>query len=191
MSRAMLALRFTVVAILLSAVAVACAAPADAPAVAEGQSNLDTSGCSGGIDSAHASGPVDVVASRPPKESCWNIPSSGLTLSYSWLQANEAKPQKNDIGFWTSLNGAGTYAKASAYRCNEVMGGGLGHDTSADRSYRCTATRTFDFASTPALLREAYGADGMRAAWQVQVAVSLDDEGAWDSLGGANYRFAF
>jgi hypothetical protein len=180
-------LAFVAVALALPA----CAASADRDRVTgETASDLDTSGCSG-LDRTLASGPVTVHAGRPPSASCWNISESGLRVEYAWLQTNAATPRNDDIGFWTELNGAGTYAKATSYACEEVSGGGLGADTSGDRTYRCTATRTLTFGEQPSLLRAAYGADGTRLAWDVRVGVSLDDHGTWDSLGGANYRFSF
>jgi hypothetical protein len=167
----------------------ACESPVDETTAAASGAALDTSGCSG-LDFTVSRGPVEVHASRPPTQSCWNLASGGLTLSYVWLQIDDPTPQRTDVGFWMSLNGAATYAKAPPPRCSEVSGGGLGHDTSGTRTYRCVATRSFLFGDTPELLQGAYRPDGARADWDVRVAVSLDDHGTWDSLGGANYRFA-
>jgi hypothetical protein len=178
--------------LLLPVLALGCAT-ADDPASAA-TSNLDTSGCTNGPDPTSAEGPVEVRAAIPPWKSCWNVPTGGVTLGYAWLQRNEPAPQKDNVGFWTSLNGVGVYAKAASYGCRVVPGGGLGHDTSGERLYRCTAQKTFSFGAFPGLLERAYGPDGIRPGWDVEVAVSLDDAGtpeSWDSKGGANYRFRF
>jgi hypothetical protein len=118
------------------------------------------------------------------------VPTSGITLLYAWMQVNDSTPQPRDIGFWTSLNGASAYAKATSYACTEAPTSSLDHPTAGDRAYRCTATMGFDFERYPQLLTAAYGQDGHRTGWDVQVAVSLDEHGTWDSLGGRNYRFS-
>jgi hypothetical protein len=152
--------------------------------------NLDTSGCTTGQEPKISQGAVGVRGSVPPWRSCWNIPTGGFTASFTWFQQNDPSPQRTNIGFWTSLNGAGVYAKAAAVSCEAVTGITLGHDTSGDRTYRCSAAKTFSFSEFPSLLERAYTAEGPRSRWDVQVAVSLDDDGNWDSLDGANYRFA-
>lgn len=168
---------------------VGCAAPEDAAAISD-EANLDTSGCSG-VESAASSGPVQVSASRPPRASCWNVDTSGLVVTYGWTQTNDAHPSKSNLGFWVGLNGQGTFVKADDYACTALAGGGYGHDTSGTTTYGCTARKHVDFAHAPALRSAAYGADGKRVAWNVEVAVALDDDGHWDSRDGQNYRFAF
>ena len=157
----------------------------------EATGNLDTSGCTTGDAPVKRAGPVEVSARVPPWRSCWNLPTGGLVLSYVWLQTNDPVPQKSNIGFWGAINGADVYAKADAYACRGLPSSGLGHDTSGDRTYRCTAEKALLFSTSPRLLDGAYRADGTRPQWDVQVAVSLDDDGNWDSLGGANYRLSF
>jgi hypothetical protein len=168
-----------------------CAAPQDDNAVGSADSNVDTSGCSGGTELAASDGPFALVASRPPRKNCWNVPSAGLSVTYAWTQQNDATPRKDNVGFWTSINGAGVYAKADAYRCEEVSSFGYGHPTDNQRTYRCTAEKTFDFERFPELLAQAYQPSGERKGWAVEAAASLDDNGTWDSRGGANYRFSF
>ena len=150
-------------------------------------SNLDTSGCSG-LDLGEKKGPVSVQASRPPTSRCWNFAESGLTLGYAWAQTNDATPRHAGLGFWTSLNGAGTFVRAAAASCTEAGGVTLSPDTSGTRSFVCTASANVTFGGAPELGRAAYDANGSRRAWDVQVAIALED-GTWDSLGGANYRF--
>jgi hypothetical protein len=171
----------------LAVLGAACASPEEV--ARESTSNLDTSGCSG-VDATASQGSVTVRASRPPTNRCWNIPTSGITLVYSWAQPNDSTPEEHDVGFWTSLNGKDAYAKATAYACDAVPAGGLGHSTTGDSTYRCSAAMRFDFERYPKLLEGAYDASGVRLPWQVQVAVSLDEQGTWDSLGGANYRLS-
>ncbi len=153
-------------------------------------SNLDTSGCSG-VDSSSTQGAVTVSAARPPTNRCWNIDDGGLRVSYSWTQKNDSNSQKPNVGFWVGLNGAGEFQKADSTSCRAQAQSGMGHDTSGDQYFSCTAYRSFAFERTPAMKGKAYGGDGHRVGWAVEVAVALDDKGNWDSLGGANYRFTF
>ena len=176
--------------LLFSASLIGCTA-ASADATSSDESNVDTSGCSGGIDQTATDGPFTVRASRPPRRHCWNVLSGGVTVTYAWTQQNDATPRKDNVGFWTSINGAGLYAKAEAYKCEEQTAGGYGHRTDNERTYLCTASRTFDFQRFPDLLREAYQPSGERRGWAVEAAASLDDAGNWDSRNGANYRFSF
>jgi hypothetical protein len=170
--------------------ALGCASSAADDHASSDESNLDTSGCSG-VESAQTQGAINVSASRPPTASCWNVPESGLTVRYSWTQKNNSTPEKNSVGFYVALNGGDDFQKADFTECKSQPSGGLGHDTSGDAYYTCTASKRFDFAHEPELKDAAYGADGHRLAWAVQVAVALDDAGNWDSLNGANYRFSF
>jgi hypothetical protein len=169
---------------------VGCAAAED-DGVSSNEANADTSGCSGGSELSASDGPFTVRASRPPRKSCWNLPAGGLAISYAWTQENDATPRKDNVGFWASINGAGLYAKADAYRCEELAASGYGHRTDGSRTYRCTASKTFDFQRHAELMKEAYQPSGERRGWAVEVAASLDDAGAWDSRGGANYRLSF
>jgi hypothetical protein len=166
-----------------------CVACGSSPEQASAAEANDTSGCSG-LDLTVTRGPVQVTASRPPTSHCWNIEESGYSVTYRWTQTNDDKPQKKNVGFWSSLNGAGTYAKADAYACTTLSGGGLGHDTSGNQYYSCTAQKRLDFHHVPEMKAAGYRSDGGRLPWEVEVAVSLDDNGNWDSLGGANYRFS-
>mgnify|MGYP000846816073 CR=1 FL=1 len=169
--------------------AMGCAAPHDDNASSD-ESNLDTSGCSG-LDLAQTQGAITVSAARPPMASCWNIDDSGLSLRYAWSQKNDAAPQKKSVGFYVALNGGDDFQKADVTECHEEPSGGLGHDTSGDQYFTCTASKRFTFRDQPELKSAAYDGSGHRLAWNVQVAVALDDEGNWDSLDGANYRFSF
>lgn len=180
-------------AVLLPAVvafgAFGCAASNDDNTSSD-ESNLDTSGCTG-IESAQTQGAIRVSAKQPPNGSCWNIESSGLTVSYSWTQKNSAQPEKN-IGFYVALNGGDDFQKAGSETCQAHSGGiSMGADTSGDTYYDCSATKTFNFGAFPELKSAAYDAGGHRTTWNVQVAISLDDAGNWDSQNGANYRFTF
>jgi hypothetical protein len=175
------------VALVLPVLVFGCAANDDETS-ASTKSNLDTSGCSG-VDSSESKGPVKVSATKPPKASCWNVDDSGLTVVYSWTQTNDPTPEKTSVGFYVALNGGDDFQKADATECHDASEGGLGHDTSGDRNFTCTATKRFAFRNEPKLKAAAYGADDHRVPWEVQVAVALDD-GQWDSLGGANYRFS-
>lgn len=166
---------------------VACAAPAEDGPTSADESNLDTSGCSGN-DRVEQRGPVQVNASRPPTTRCWNIDTAGYTLTYSWSQTDNAEPQWKSVGFWTSVNGEGTFVPADAHECKRATTFGLGHDTSGTQRYTCTARRTVKFNTDP-LKAASYGSDGRRLPWEIQVAVTRDD-GSWDSLDGANYRFS-
>lgn len=170
----------------LPLVVVACASPDDAQ---RDDADLDTSGCSG-LNASATHGPVSVVAERPPTASCWNVDASGLSASYAWLQSNDATPRRPELGFWIELNGAGLFAKADGASCERLASGGLGHDTSGQVTYRCTATKRLTFRGAPALRAAAYGEDGRRLAWDVRVGVALDEAGHWDSLDGQNYRFS-
>lgn len=172
---------------LLPLFALACSSPSESTGTEDG--HLDTSGCSG-EDTSEVRGPVTVDATRPPESSCWNIAESGLTVSYMWTQANDAKPEKKDVGFYVALGGASTYEKADTYACEQQSSGGYGGNTSGESVYACTATKVLTFGNEPALLEAAYDSSGARTTWSVQVAVSLDDSGDWDSLNGANYRFS-
>lgn len=172
--------------------AVGCAAGND-DAVSSGESNLDTSGCSG-IDGSQTRGAVTVAASRPPTASCWNVDEAGLTVSYAWTQKNDAQPNKSP-SFYVALNGGDDFQKAGDVRCEPASGGSgaisMGPDTSGDTYYTCRASKSFAFGKFPELKSAAYDASGHRTTWDVQVAVALDDAGNWDSLDGANYRFSF
>jgi hypothetical protein len=152
-------------------------------------SNVDTSGCSVN-ERAVSDGAVRVAANPVPRSACWNAGSAGLTVTYAWLQTNDGTPRRDNIGFWTAINGSGVYAKADAYRCERVASFGLGHATDGEETFRCTATRMFRFDQFADLGKEAY-ANGRRREWAAEAAVSLDDAGHWDSKDGANYRFAF
>ncbi|OFZ21238.1 MAG: hypothetical protein A2X94_07195 [Bdellovibrionales bacterium GWB1_55_8] len=152
---------------------------------------VDTSGCSplwAGTQSDH---PVQVTAEKAPKRECWNIASSGLRVSYRWVQINSREPENKNIGFWISLNGKAQYAKARYYECRSLSGTGYGHDTSGNAQYLCAATQVFRFQDYPQLMQYAYGSDGLPNFWDVSVAVSLDDHGNWESRNGYNYRFRF
>ena len=174
----------------LSAVTAACAGNAD-DGSSNDESNLDTSGCTGNhLDQTR--GPVSVSAERPPTKSCWNIETGGFRVSYRWAQSNDPTPRKPDLGFWVSLNGAGTFVKASATSCGPQSGGiSLGADTSGQQTYECTATAWVSYKENPAMVDAAYGEgrNGSRKAWDFAVAVALDSENHWDSLDGANYHF--
>lgn len=177
------------VSVPLLAFGAGCAAGNDDP-VSSDESNLDTSGCSG-IDGSQTQGAVTVAAARPPTASCWNVDESGLTVSYTWTQKNDAQPNKSP-SFYVALNGGDDFQKAGDVRCSAASGGiVLGPDTSGDTYYTCRASKSFAFGSFPELKSAAYDASGHRTAWNVQVAVALDDAGNWDSKDGANYRFAF
>jgi hypothetical protein len=174
--------------LLLPAFAVACTASSE-NASGTSESNLDTSGCSGS-DYSQTAGAVSVTASRPPTASCWNVGESGLRVAYSWTQKNDSNAISTR-GFYVSLNDKGKFEKADSASCEPQSEGGFGHDTSGDLYYTCTAYASFDFDHNPDMKSVAYGSDGHRADWKVQVAVALDDNGNWDSLNGANYRFDF
>jgi hypothetical protein len=164
-----------------------CAAPNEDPAL--DVANVDTSGCSVN-ERASSEGPVRLAANPVPRNACWNAGSAGLTVTYAWLQTNDATPRKDNVGFWTAINGSGVYAKADAYRCERVAAFGLGHATDGEQTFRCTASRMFRFEQFPELAKEAY-ANGQRREWAAEAAVSLDDAANWDSKNGANYRFVF
>jgi hypothetical protein len=106
------------------------------------------------------------------------------------MQTNDATPHHAGLGFWTSLNGGTAFVRAAAASCADAPLVTLSPDTSGQRSLLCTASANVTFASAPALLGAAFEPNGARRDWDVQVAVALED-GTWDSLGGANYRFAF
>jgi hypothetical protein len=153
-------------------------------------SRYDTSGCS--VETRRLQkGPVAVSAAPVPRRNCWNIPGSGVLVEYKWRQVNAAEPQKTNIGFWFSMNNAAQYGKASSYKCEREAQAGYGHDTSGNAYYVCTAAASFRFGSYPDLLTYAYDQAGRRNMWDIQVAVSLDDNGSWDSLNGSNYTFRF
>jgi len=158
--------------------------------VASDDANVDTSGCSVG-ERVASEGAFRLAANPVPRSACWNAGAAGVTVSYTWRQTNDPTPRKDNVGFWTAINGAGVYAKADAYRCENVPGFGLGHDTSGQQTFACTASRTFRFDRFPELGKNAFEPNGVRASWAVEVAASLDDAGQWDSKGGANYRFGF
>jgi hypothetical protein len=166
-----------------------CAAGSGDDHAGTASSNLDTSGCSG-LDLTETKGPVSVRASRPPTSSCWNVPESGLDLTYSWTQSNDGTPRHAGLSFWTSLNGASVFVRATEASCSEASGLTLSPNTSGQRSFVCTASANVTFASAPDLLHAAFDPSGARRSWDVQSAVALED-GSWDSLGGANYRFSF
>ncbi len=153
------------------------------------ESNLDTSGCSG-LDQTREAGAVKVSASMPPRTSCWNADGAGISLQYTWLQANDATPQWTKIGFWTSVNGVDTFVNADTHECRPVSSGGLGHDTSGTQHFACTALKNVDIGRNASFKAACYGDGGRRLPWDIQVAVARDD-GSWDSLDGANYRFSF
>jgi len=164
-------------------------APSAALLPLEEISRADTSGCSVQAQ-RRQSGPLVIAATAVPSRSCWNLPGGGLTAEYKWRQSDKV-PQKISIGFWLSLNGAAQYRKASSYKCELDPQLNYSPDTSGSGSYTCTAYSSFAFGDNPGLLTFAYAPSGSRNAWDVQAAVSLDDNGGWDSLNGGNYRFRF
>jgi hypothetical protein len=182
-------MKLCLLALILPVFAFGCAASNDDNTSAD-ESNLDTSGCSG-LDSSQTKGAITVSAARPPTASCWNVDESGHPHTYSWTQKNDSTPDKQSIGFYVALNGGDDFQKAASTECHSQPSGGLGHDTSGDQYFTCTASKRFDFGHEAKLKSAAYGADGHRLGWDVQVAVALDDAGNWDSLNGANYRFSF
>ncbi len=165
--------------------------PGPASGFAEpGGAKLDTTGCSV-QERREQKGPVVVSGMPVPNRSCWNLSSGGLLVEYKWFQSDGPVPQKNNVGMWLSLNSAAQYRKAAYYKCERAAQAGYGHDTGGNDTYVCTAYASFQFGNYPELLRFAYAPSGARNAWDVQVGVSLDDNGAWDSLSGDNYRFRF
>ncbi len=153
-------------------------------------SRFDTSGCSV-HEQRQQQGPVAAQVTSVPRNNCWNLGTGGVFLEYQWTQLNDAAPQKNNIGFWLSLNNSAQYQKASAYSCKAAPLAGYSPDTSGNIYYVCTAAAAFQFRSYPRLLDFAYDQSGGRKIWDIQAAVSLDDSGNWDSLNGSNYSFRF
>jgi hypothetical protein len=151
---------------------------------------VDTSGSSV-QNQSQRNGPVTVVASPIPRKSSWNIGNGGFSVEYKWMQINDPAPQKNNIGFWVSLNSISKFEKASSYKCDSSSQSGYGRDTSGNKYYVCSASFYFSFSSYPELMTYAYNEQGNRNVWDVLVAVSLDDNGNWDSLDGKNYSFRF
>jgi len=178
---------FRLLALLPLSLLVACSA--EESATSSDESNLDTSGC-GGLDVA-SRGPVQLSMTRSPTTSCWNIDNAGVSLGYSWSQTNNATPQWSKIGFWMSVNGADTFVAADSYECFAATTFGPGHDTSGTRRYSCWARASrVRFNRDERLKNASYASDGRRLPWNMQVAVARDD-GSWDSLDGANYRFDY
>ncbi len=153
-------------------------------------SRFDSSGCSV-QDQRKQNGPVTVSVTPIPRNNCWNFGNGSIFVEYKWTQANTATPEKNNIGFWFSLNGSAQYQKASSYNCKPATQAGYSPDTSGNNSYICAASTYFQFRTYPNLLNFAYNQNGGRNIWDTQVAVSLDDNGNWDSLNGRNYSFRF
>ena len=112
-------------------------------------------------------------------------------MEYNWIQINDQAPQKNNIGFWVSLNSISQYVKASSYKCEPASQSRYGRDTSGDKYFVCSAFSFLSFSAYPKLITYAYNEQGNRNVWDVLVAVSLDDNGNWDSLDGKNYSFRF
>ncbi|MCX5792553.1 MAG: hypothetical protein NTY45_10150 [Elusimicrobia bacterium] len=151
---------------------------------------LDTSGCSVDAQRQH-NGPVAVSTTRAPWKSCWNFNNNGILVEYTWSQLTNSVPQKNDIGFWVSLNSAVQYQKAQSYKCERPSNFGYGADTSGNTDYACTATAFLRYGDHPDLFGFAYDQSGHLNVWDMKVAVSLDSYGNWDSLNGSNYSFRF
>ena len=173
---------------LLASATAACAASSD-DGTGSDESHVDTSGCTGSfIDTTK--GPVEVKAERPPTSGCWNIQTGGMSVSYAWVQTNDSTPEKKDLGFYVSLNGAGTSLKASSMACKTATGGiSMGADTSGTQTFACTASVFVPWKDNANMVKAGYDASGHRVAWDVAVAVALDNENHWDSLNGANYHF--
>ena len=156
-------------------------------------SRADTSGCSVQNGSQRA-GPVVVTIYQAPWKSCWNFNDNWVAVEYKWAQRNNGAPQKSNIGFWMSLNNVAQYQKATSYTCKPVAPSlSYGADTSGntDTDYICSALASFGYRASPNLWTYAYNQNGNLNAWDIQVAVSLDDNGNWDSMGGKNYSFRF
>lgn len=171
----------------LPLLAMACASATE-ESTATDTSNLDTSGCSG-VDGSQRKGAISVDVQRPPTASCWNIEESGVSIGYTWSQST-ATSTKDGLSFWVGLNGASTTVKAEPADCQPSSGGIVySPDTSGVTAWTCTAWARVDFKNKD-FKAAAYGNDGHRVGWDVQVAVALPD-GTWDSLDGANYHFAF
>ncbi len=153
-------------------------------------SRFDTSGCSVQAETRQQ-GPVSVTVTPIPRNNCWNLGDGNISVEYKWTQANSSVPEKNNIGFWFSLNSAAQFKKASSYNCKPAPQGGYSPDTSGNSYYVCAASAYFQFSAYPRLLDFAYNQGGGRNVWDTQVAVSLDDNGNWDSLNGKNYSFRF
>lgn len=174
---------------LLASVTAACAASSD-DSTGSDESHVDTSGCTGSaIDTTK--GAVEVNAERPPTSGCWNIQTGGMTVSYTWAQTNDRTPEKKDLGFYVSLNGAGKFMKAGSMACKSPTGGiSMGADTSGTQTFACTASIFVPWKDNADMVKAGYDAGSHRIAWDVAVAVALDSDNHWDSLNGANYHFA-
>ncbi len=162
----------------------------DAAAADKSASRYDTSGCSVQTK-RQQKGPVAALVTPVSRNNCWNLGDGGVFVEYHWTQLNNSIPDKTNIGFWVSLNNSAQYQKASAYSCKAAPQAGYSPDTSGNIHYVCAASAPFQFRSYPRLLDFAYDQSGGRNVWNIQVAVSLDDAGNWDSLNGSNYFFSF
>jgi hypothetical protein len=129
----------------------------------------DTSGCSPMLTQSQkqttTKGSVlRLTSSKVNSSRCWNLNSSGISVSYEWNQV-EPKAKYQKVGFWIKLGREEQYLKASSISCRNQ-----------NRYYLCSAS---GFVSIPNMNN-----------WAIEIAPEVDN--SWDTKGvGQNYFFNF